>query len=114
VDEAAGSTSREMAQKLDIPFNHMAKLVQRLRQGGYLLTKKGKGGGLKLATDPREISLAEVVAAIEGPLVVSDCIFKRHICKFSSSCKVRVCLSMLRRQMDKILSGTTIYDLAPM
>lgn len=106
-------TSIELAKELDIPFNHLAKLVQILSRRGFIITRKGKGGGLRLARDPKKIDLAEVVEAIEGPVVISDCIFHRESCRFSAKCKARKCLGQVRSSIQNILSKTTISDLVP-
>ncbi|MFH1173255.1 MAG: Rrf2 family transcriptional regulator [bacterium] len=106
-------TALELAKEIDVPFNHLAKLVPILSRHGYIVTKKGKGGGLKLAKDPKQIDLAELVAAIEGPIVVSDCIFNRQTCRFSGKCQARKCLGKVRQAMVDVLSSTTIYDLVP-
>lgn len=105
-------TSEEFAKKLDIPFNHLAKLVQVLARRGFLVTTKGKGGGLKLAVDPRKINLAGVIEAIEGPLVMSDCIFHRESCRFSAKCRIRRVLAKARDKMNSVFLKTTIFDLA--
>ncbi|NQT28971.1 MAG: Rrf2 family transcriptional regulator [Candidatus Saganbacteria bacterium] len=105
--------SKELARELDIPFNHLAKLVQILSKRGYLLTRKGKGGGLELAKNPKKINLAEIIEVIEGPIVLSDCLFNRQSCRFSGRCKARKCLSQLGRKMSEFLSKTTIQDLVP-
>jgi len=97
-------TSIELAKELDIPFNHLAKLVQIMSRRGYVITRKGKGGGLKLAQDPRRIDLAEIVEAVEGPVTISDCIFNKSACSFSSKCKVRKCLGKIRNSIQNILS----------
>lgn len=106
------TTASILADELGIPFNHIAKLVQTLSRRGFLLTRKGKGGGLRLAVDPKKINLAEVIEAVEGPLTVSDCIFNRQSCKFSGKCKARKCLSQVRNKMREMLAETYIADLA--
>lgn len=108
--EGVGKTS-ELAKKLDIPFNHLSKLVQTLSRHNFLTTRKGKGGGIKLAVHPKKIRLSDVVETIEGPMVLSECILNRQSCQFSKGCKFRKCLSKLKSQMYKVLSGTTVYDL---
>lgn len=105
-------TSIELAKELDIPFNHLAKLVQVLGRRGYLATRKGKGGGLRLAVDPKAIDLAEIIEAVEGPLVISDCLFHRDACRFSGKCNARRILAKVKAKMRDILSGTSIFDLA--
>lgn len=110
-NEAA--TSEALARQLDIPFNHLAKLVQRLARKRYLITRKGKGGGLELAVDAKSINLADVIEAVEGPLIVSECILHRDTCCFSGECKVRKCLARIRYQLQEMLMKTSIFDLAP-
>lgn len=107
------ATSEALAKKLDIPFSHLAKLVQKLARRRYLITRKGKGGGLKLAVDPRTISVADIVEIVEGPIVISDCIFHRESCRFSENCKARKCLANVRYKMQEILAATSVFDLAP-
>jgi len=105
-------TTERLAKELDIPFNHLAKLIPILSRRRYLITRKGKGGGLRLAVDPKKINLGEVIEIIEGPLVVSDCIFHRESCRFSPKCKVRKVLSKMRDQMQSVLYSTNILDMA--
>lgn len=106
------STSSDLAVKLDIPFNHIAKLVQMLSRNGFLLTRKGKGGGLKLAVNPKNINLYDVIEIIEGPMVLSDCILNLESCKFGKKCKVRRHLVKVRGKMQEMFSSATIFDLA--
>jgi len=106
------TTSQVLAEELGIPLNHLAKLVQTLARRGFLSTRKGKGGGLRLAIDPKKINLAQVIEAVEGPLVISECLFNRQSCSFTTKCKVRKCLATVRQQMRQTLARTTISDLA--
>lgn len=106
------TTSGELSSELGIPFNHLAKLVQTLSRRGFLFTRKGRGGGLSLALDPKKINLADVIEAIEGPLVVSDCVGNKKSCRFSGKCKARQCFSKVRIKMRQVLAETYISDLA--
>ncbi|MEA3493149.1 MAG: Rrf2 family transcriptional regulator [Candidatus Margulisiibacteriota bacterium] len=65
-----------------------------------------------MAIDPKKINLAEVIEAIEGPLVISDCIFNKRSCLFSGKCKARKCFSMVQSKMHEMLHKTYISDLA--
>jgi len=105
-------TSSALSKTLNIPFNHIAKIVHGLSRNGYLITRKGKGGGLKLAKDPKDINVYEVIASIEGPMIISDCILSRDICKFSKKCKFRSCLSGLKGKIENLLRSTKVSDLA--
>jgi len=106
------TTSATLADELGIPLNHLAKLVQTLARQGYLFTKKGKGGGLKLALDPKKIKLAQIIEAVEGPIMVNECVFNHKNCKYSGKCKVRRCLKDVRGKIHEILMGTSIFDVA--
>ena len=103
--------SQEIAKEIDVPFSHLAKLVPILACKKFLVSKKGKKGGIKLALDPQQISLKEVVEAVEGPVTISDCIFHRKSCRFSEQCKLRKCLYSVRYRIEEILAKTTIHDL---
>jgi Rrf2 family protein len=109
--EGKETTSAAAAKKVDVPLNHLAKLVQVLSRGGFVSTRKGKGGGLKLARDPRKINLAEVIEAVEGPMGLSDCLFDRKACRFSGKCKVRKYLGKVRSTIYHMLSAKTIADI---
>ncbi|MCX5751320.1 MAG: Rrf2 family transcriptional regulator [Candidatus Saganbacteria bacterium] len=108
--DCAGS-SKQMAKKIEVPFNHVAKIVQKLVKGGILVTKKGKGGGIRLAKDPKKIKIRSVIDAVEGPLVLSECLLSADICRFNKKCKFRTCLLGLYKKMDNMLSKTTIAEL---
>ena len=69
-------------------------------------------GGLKLAADPKKISLAAVVTAIEGPVMISDCLLNKASCPFSGKCKARKCLGAVKSRINQLLGATTIYDIA--
>lgn len=104
--------TRDLADEIDVSFNHLSKLVQRLQKAGLLITKKGKGGGIRLAKPATKINLAEVYEAIEGPLYINDCLFHRKSCQFSGKCKVRKCLGAIQQKIKGMLSEQNIMDLA--
>lgn len=111
--QEGGVTSEELSRRLDIPFNHLSKLVQALARRGYLVTRKGKGGGLKLALHPRKINVADVIEMHEGPFVLNDCLLNRKNCRFSGNCLFHKYLKRVRAQMLKMMSRKSIYDLVP-
>lgn len=106
------STNSKLSDELGVSFNHLARVINLLARNKYLITRKGKNGGLKLAVDPKKIKVSDVVSAIEGPIVLSDCIFHKGSCRFSRNCKFRKCLIGLKNSINDILSATTIHDLA--
>src|SRR5262249_49193770 len=71
--EQASSSAREIAEQYDIPIELMAKVLQRLVQRGLLASHQGTRGGYQLARLPRQITVADVIQAIDGPVTVTAC-----------------------------------------
>src|SRR5436853_3752195 len=64
--EAPGtSTTEHIAAATDVPAAYLAKVMQSLRRAGLITSKRGVGGGVKLARPPKKISLLEIVNAVE-------------------------------------------------
>lgn len=59
---------RVIGQRQGIPARYLEQIFQRLRRAGLVLSKRGPGGGYTLARAPEEISLREIIEALEGPL----------------------------------------------
>ena len=64
----------EIAKKKKIPLKFLENILLELRKAGILESKKGKGGGYFFNTEPKEISLAQVMRLIEGPIALLPCV----------------------------------------
>ena len=73
VPERAFTTS-ELASEFRISRNHLAKIMQRLAQGGIVTTQRGGNGGVTLARPPRQIGLGEVVRLLEAERAMVECL----------------------------------------
>lgn len=82
------ATSR-IAQEQKIPPSFLAKIVSQLSVAGLLQTSRGAHGGVELAKAPKEISLLEVVEAIDGPILLNECVASNGVCTFGDSCPMR-------------------------
>src|ERR1700722_14546014 len=67
------SSAREIAEAYDIPIELMAKVLQRLVRHGVLASHQGTRGGYLLARTPAQISVADVIQAVDGPVTVTAC-----------------------------------------
>ncbi|MBI4260518.1 MAG: Rrf2 family transcriptional regulator [Actinobacteria bacterium] len=76
---AAGrpATSREIALRTGIPSGHVPSIVAALSRAGILRTRPGQGGGCALARRPAELFVLDVIQALEGPVVLDECILDR-------------------------------------
>jgi Rrf2 family nitric oxide-sensitive transcriptional repressor len=71
---------REAASALDVSEAHLAKVLQRLAKAGLVESIRGPRGGFLLARSPEEITLLQVYEAIEGTIIVRQCLFSTKLC----------------------------------
>ncbi|MBN1668877.1 MAG: Rrf2 family transcriptional regulator [Anaerolineales bacterium] len=86
--ESRAATS-QIAEKQQIPPSFLAKIISQLSVAGLLHTSRGARGGVSLARPAAEISLLEVVEAIDGPILLNDCVLDKNACSFSEDCPMR-------------------------
>jgi Rrf2 family protein len=106
------SSAREIAEQYDIPIELMAKVLQRLVRRGLLMSHQGTRGGYRLARGPAQISVADVIQAIEGPVTVTACSTDEGQCEQFSKCNVRDPLFRVRDRILAALGECTIAELA--
>ena len=109
---AASVSAREIAEQYDIPIELMAKVLQRLVQRGLLASHQGTRGGYQLARTPGQISVADVIQAIDGPVTVTACSTEEGQCEQFSKCNVRDPLYRVREKILAALGDCTIAELA--
>ena len=83
---AATST---VAQEQHIPPSFLAKIISQLSIAGLLHTSRGARGGVTLARPAEDITLLEVVEAIDGPIALNECVTDQDSCSFGAECPLR-------------------------
>ncbi|MBN1147428.1 MAG: Rrf2 family transcriptional regulator [Anaerolineales bacterium] len=101
------AATSEIAQEKQIPPSFLAKIVSQLSVAGLLQTSRGARGGVSLARDPHDISLLEVVEAIDGPILLNECVGGNGICIFGDSCVIRPTWCDAQAELVKRLKDTT-------
>jgi Rrf2 family protein len=109
--DRGSSSAREIAALYDIPIELMAKVLQRLVRRGLLGSQQGTRGGYQLARTPAQITVADVIQAIEGPVTVTAC-SEDGQCEQFSKCNVRDPLYRVREKILSALGECTIAELA--
>jgi Rrf2 family protein len=84
------AATSQIAQEQQIPPSFLAKIVSQLSVAGLLQTSRGARGGVSLARSPGEISLLEVVEAIDGPILLNECVSQNGECVFGDDCPMRL------------------------
>jgi len=83
------ASTSQIAQDQQIPPSFLAKIVSQLSVAGLLQTSRGARGGVSLARSPDQITLLEVVEAIDGPILLNDCVGDHGACTFGDNCPMR-------------------------
>ena len=106
------TTAREIADLQLIPQSLIRRVVRQLSAAGLVRTTRGTGGGIVLARPPSEISLLDVVEAIEGPLVLNECTVNPHFCPLMPACSVHEAWVRIKKILVEELRNTTFDKLA--
>src|SRR6476646_10509922 len=111
--DRGSSSAREIAGLYDIPIELLAKILQRLVRRGLLASQQGTRGGYQLARFPAQISVADVIQAIDGPVAVTACSASDDgQCEQYAKCNVRDPLWRVRERILAALGECTIAELA--
>jgi Rrf2 family nitric oxide-sensitive transcriptional repressor len=106
-------TIAEVAQAYAISEAHLMKITHQLALGGWLVTVRGKGGGLRLARRPEEINLGAVVRSIEPDFFLVECFASSSTCTLTGHCRLTdVLQNALQGFMDG-LDRHTLADILP-
>jgi len=100
------ATSR-IAEEQRIPPSFLAKIISQLSIAGLIHTSRGARGGVSLAREPGNISLLEVVEAIDGPIMLNECTGDPSTCTFGENCPIRSLWCDTQAELVARLQNTT-------
>ncbi len=101
----------EIAQRQQIPESLLPRIVAALSRAGLVETFKGNEGGVALARPASQISLLEVIQALDGPICLNRCTYDPSRCDRVSFCAVHPVWRHLQDYMNQLLSNTKLADL---
>jgi len=96
----------------DLPRDFLAKVFQKLVHGGVLRSAKGRGGGFTLARPAHEITLMNIVEAIDGPQIFDRCVVGLEKCSDQMPCPQHDLYKPIRQRLKDYMMTTTLADLA--
>ena len=99
-----------IAQGMHIPKTFLAKILQKLVKGGVVKSFRGARGGFQLDRRPDEITLLDVIEAIEGPVAMNACALDNRACSLSSRCPVHPVWVEVRKGVETLLRKKTFAD----
>ncbi len=107
----APHTARELALQTRLPFPVVGKVLKPLARKGILDSHRGSRGGYALALAPEQITVAKVIAALEGPVALTECSLPSGDCEHEPECNVRSPLERINRVIGDTLEKVTLADL---
>ena len=102
---------QEIATAYGISRDHLFKVVQQLVRLGYVVTRPGRNGGVRLSRDASAITCGEVVAGFEGRNGLLPCVKDRSYCVLEPGCVLRSALIRAEDAMYGVLERLSIADL---
>jgi len=113
----AGPTSvRDIAERTGLPQPYLEQILLALKGAGLVRSKRGVGGGYVLAREPDEITLAQIVSAVDGPIRAGD-FGEPHsggACDHEGQCVLLAIWGDLSLRMKSLLDAYTLADLSDM
>lgn len=105
-------TARDLAECSEVPAPTVQKLLKQLAREGLVASLRGAKGGYRLSRAPEDISVAEVIAAIEGPIAMTECSHDDSgLCEVEDNCNVRTNWQRINVAVQSALSSVSLADM---
>jgi len=104
-------TISDIAKAYGISENHLMKVVHQLAQRGYIETVRGKGGGMRLAQEPQDINLGQLIRQTEGDGSLLACLDGNGACCIQNTCSLIGILREAQTALFAVLAKYTLADL---
>ena len=110
-------TAGELAERADAPRKFLEAILLELARRGVVVSRRGKLGGYSLARPAAEISFAEVIRVIDGPLALAPCVSRLQFrkcddCPDLATCSIREALLRARDATADVLEGYSLAEAA--
>ena len=105
----------QVSRQENIPIKFLEQILLSLRHAGLLASKRGVGGGYRLARPASEITVGEVIRALDGPLTPLPCASaqarrERCTCPDERTCPVRILMTDVQTQLESLFEGRSLAD----
>ena len=104
-------SAQELAERVRLELPTVSKLLKQLAGARLIESFRGVNGGYRLARDPEQISIADIVIAMEGPIGMTQCSAQSGLCDHESHCGVRVNWQRINDAIAGALAGVSLADM---
>ncbi len=104
---------KNIAERQDLSEHYLEQLIATLRKAGLVKSIRGAQGGYTLAHEPSEITVGEILRALEGSLAPVDCVLENEPadCVYSSKCVTKKIWMKIRDSINQVVDSITLQDL---
>jgi FeS assembly SUF system regulator len=108
-------TAQELAGRSRVPLPTVSKLAKELSKAGLVISHRGRNGGYGLARPAEQISVAEIVEALEGPIALTECTLHsdKPGCEIEDTCLARESWDPVSRAIETALRALPLSSIAP-
>jgi Rrf2 family protein len=107
------AATSQIAEVQNIPPSFLAKIISQLSIAGLIHTSRGARGGVSLARQPEEVSILDVVEAIDGPIALNECTDDPSTCPFGENCPLRPLWCEAQSELVVRLRNTSFARFVP-
>jgi Rrf2 family protein len=105
-------SAKEIAEDLGLSFDFMSKTLQSMLRSGVLASQQGTKGGYKLAKNPQEISLADIIYSLNEKSSLVECLNENNeVCAIYDNCSLRSPIIVLQKKIDELFESTSVNEL---
>ena len=104
-------SAQDVAVRARLELPTVSKLLKQLAHAELVESFRGVNGGYRLARDPQQITIAQIVTAMEGPIGMTECSAHVGLCDHESHCGVRVNWQRINQAIAHALASVTLADM---
>ena len=110
------ASARQIADRLDVSTSLLMNVLKQLASAGYIESVRGARGGYRMAIEPQDVSLADLVDLLEGPVRLSECMTQatdegQCTCQVMARCPVTDPVHRVQRKLKDFLASVTLDEI---
>ncbi|MBE6046942.1 MAG: Rrf2 family transcriptional regulator [Clostridium sp.] len=102
---------KTISNRQKISEYYLEQLFAPLRKANLITSIRGAQGGYILSREPKDITVADIMTVVEGPIEISDCIDNENGCDNTDCCATRLLWEKLKKSIDEVMSSVTLQDI---
>ncbi len=109
--ETGPHNARELAEDVHLPAPMVSKILKTMARGGLVRSQRGSHGGYELATAPQDLTVADIIHVLEGPVALTQCTESLSLCDHQAECTISLPWLVINRAVQTALGAVTLADL---